>query len=38
LQAFLLDPATSARLEPTDTARLLDEMLRANARYLPRFA
>ena len=38
LQAFLLDPATSARLEPTDTARLLDEMLRANAPYLPRFA
>jgi alpha-galactosidase len=38
LQAFLLDPATSARLEPEDTAKLLDEMLRANARYLPRFA
>src|SRR5207248_750068 len=38
LQAFLLDPATSARLEPADTAKLLDEMLRANARYLPRFA
>jgi alpha-galactosidase len=38
LQAFLLDPATSARLEPEDTAKLLDEMLRANAQYLPRFA
>jgi alpha-galactosidase len=37
LQAFLLDPATSARLEPADTARLLDDMLQANARYLPRF-
>jgi alpha-galactosidase len=38
LQAFLLDPATAAVLEPPQIAQMLDEMLRANARYLPRFA
>jgi alpha-galactosidase/6-phospho-beta-glucosidase family protein len=38
LQALLLDPATAAVLEPPRIAAMLDEMLAANARYLPRFA
>jgi len=38
LQAFQLDPLISSRVEPQDTARMLDEMLAANARYLPQFA
>ena len=38
LQALQLDPATAAVLEPPQIARLLDDLLRANARYLPRFA
>jgi alpha-galactosidase len=38
LQALLLDPATAAVLEPPQIARLLDELLAANAPYLPRFA
>jgi alpha-galactosidase/6-phospho-beta-glucosidase family protein len=38
LQALLLDPATAAVLEPPRIGQLLDDLLRANARYLPRFA
>ncbi len=38
LQAFLLDPTLQARLDLPQTEALLDEMLRANARYLPQFA
>jgi alpha-galactosidase len=38
LQALLLDPATAAVLEPPRIAAMLDEMLAANARFLPRFA
>ncbi|HZS90475.1 MAG TPA: alpha-glucosidase/alpha-galactosidase, partial [Chloroflexota bacterium] len=37
-QALQLDPATAAVLEPGQIGRLLDELLAANARYLPRFA
>jgi alpha-galactosidase len=38
LQAFLLDPMTQSRLDLEQTAALVDEMLAANKRYLPRFA
>jgi alpha-galactosidase/6-phospho-beta-glucosidase family protein len=38
VQALLLDPATAAVLEPPQIERLLDELLKANAPYLPRFA
>lgn len=38
LQALLLDPATAAVLEPPRIAAMLDELLVANARYLPRFS
>jgi alpha-galactosidase len=38
LQALQLDPATATVLEPPQIARLLDELLQANERYLPRFA
>jgi alpha-galactosidase len=38
LEAFRLDPLLDATLEPPETARLLDEMLTANGRFLPRFA
>lgn len=38
LHAFLLDPTTQARLDLDQTTALLDEMLRANAQYLPLFS
>jgi alpha-galactosidase len=38
LEAFLLDPLLAATLEVSSTERLLDEMLEANAGFLPRFA
>ena len=38
LEAFLLDPLLAATLTAEETARLLDEMLAANAELLPRFA
>jgi alpha-galactosidase/6-phospho-beta-glucosidase family protein len=38
LQALLLDPATAAVLEPPRIEQMLDEMLKANAPYLHRFA
>ena len=38
LEAFLLGPLLAARLDADETARLLDEMLTANAAHLPRFA
>lgn len=38
LQALQLDPMTAAVLEPPQVTQLLDELLRAHARYLPRFA
>jgi alpha-galactosidase/6-phospho-beta-glucosidase family protein len=38
LQAFLLDPMTQSKLDLPQTEAMLDEMLAANARYLPRFA
>ena len=38
LEAFLLDPLLAATLTAEETARLLDEMLAANAEHLPRFA
>jgi alpha-galactosidase len=38
LDAFLLDPLLAATLDADATERLLDEMLAANAAYLPRFA
>jgi alpha-galactosidase len=38
LEAFLLDPLLAATLTADETARLLDEMLAANAAHLPRFA
>jgi len=38
LEAFLLDPLLAATLTADETARLLDEMLEANAAHLPRFA
>jgi alpha-galactosidase/6-phospho-beta-glucosidase family protein len=38
LQAFIHDPLLAARLEPEQSAALLDEMLQANERFLPQFA
>jgi alpha-galactosidase/6-phospho-beta-glucosidase family protein len=38
LQALLLDPATAAVLEPPRIAQLLDDLLKANAPFLPQFA
>jgi len=38
LQAFLLDPQTSAILTPAETEKLLAELLEAHAPYLPQFA
>ena len=38
LQAFLLDPMTQSKLDLPQTEAMLDEMLAANAPYLPRFA
>ncbi|MGQ9554717.1 MAG: family 4 glycosyl hydrolase [Anaerolineae bacterium] len=38
LQAFLLDPQISAKLNPEETEKLLDELLAAHANYLPQFA
>ncbi|MDX6630319.1 MAG: hypothetical protein QOH00_2565, partial [Gaiellales bacterium] len=38
LEAFLLDPLLAATLTTDETARLLDDMLAANASHLPRFA
>lgn len=38
LKAFLLDPIAQARLDLQGTHDLVDEMLAANAPYLPRFA
>lgn len=38
MHAFLLDPTVQARLDLDQTAALLDEMLQANAQYLPQFA
>jgi alpha-galactosidase len=38
LHAFLLDPTIQARLDLDQTQALLDEMLDANAQYLPLFA
>jgi alpha-galactosidase len=38
LDALLLDPQTAAVLTPPETARMLDEMLAAEAAYLPQFA
>lgn len=37
LHAFLLDPTTQARLDLDQTSALLDDMLQANAPYLPLF-
>ncbi len=37
LQTFLQDPAVAAVLAPEEAARLLDDLLRAHARHLPRF-
>jgi alpha-galactosidase len=37
LRAFLLDPNMQARLDLDQTAQLLDEMLEANAAWLPQF-
>jgi alpha-galactosidase len=38
LHAFLLDPVIRSRLDVDETQALLDEMLEANAEYLPQFA
>jgi alpha-galactosidase len=38
LHAFLLDPMTQSKLDLDQTESMLDEMLAANAAYLPRFA
>jgi alpha-galactosidase len=38
LHAFLLDPMTQSRLDLEQTESMLDEMLAANAPFLPRFA
>lgn len=38
LQAFLLDPQISSKLTPQETGKLLDELLKAHAPYLPTFA
>jgi alpha-galactosidase len=37
LRAFQQDPQVAAKLTPQETERLLDEMLRVHASYLPRF-
>jgi alpha-galactosidase len=37
LRAFQQDPQVAAKLTPRETERLLDEMLRVHASYLPRF-
>jgi alpha-galactosidase len=37
-QAFLHDPLVAARLDADQAVSLMDEMLAANARFLPRFA
>jgi alpha-galactosidase/6-phospho-beta-glucosidase family protein len=37
MHAFLLDPNIHARLELEQIGELLDEMLRANAEWLPLF-
>jgi alpha-galactosidase len=38
LDALLLDPQTAAVLTPPETAKMLDEMLAAEAAFLPQFA
>ena len=38
LRAFMLDPMTQAHLDLEQTEAMMDEMLAANAAYLPRFA
>jgi alpha-galactosidase len=38
LDALLIDPQTSAVLTPVETKRLLDELLEAEATFLPQFA
>jgi alpha-galactosidase len=38
LQAFIHDPLIAARLDPQRAEELMNEMLEANARYLPQFA
>jgi alpha-galactosidase len=38
LHAFLLDPMTQSKLDLEQTEAMLNEMLAANAAYLPRFA
>jgi alpha-galactosidase len=38
LHAFLLEPTIAARLDLDQTQALLDELLEANAQYLPRFS
>jgi alpha-galactosidase/6-phospho-beta-glucosidase family protein len=38
LRAFMLDPMTQAHLDLDQTEAMMDEMLAANAAYLPRFA
>jgi len=37
LQAVMFDPLTSAMLTPEEIERMVDEMLRAEARFLPQF-
>ena len=37
LHAFVLDPNTAANLDIDQTTALMDEMLAANAQYLPLF-
>ncbi|HXO10522.1 MAG TPA: hypothetical protein VN880_20930 [Solirubrobacteraceae bacterium] len=37
-QAFVLDPLAAARLDLDQTRELFDEMMEANARFLPQFA
>ena len=36
-QAFLHDPQTAAKLQPEEARKLLNEMLKAHANYLPNF-
>ena len=38
LHAFMLDPNTASRLDLDQTRTMMDELLEANARYLPLFA
>ena len=38
MHAFLLDPMTQSKLDLEQTEAMLNEMLAANAAYLPRFA